>query len=133
MKEDAMGLDNGTEFKGEFGKVMAEYFVQVRNTAPYHPQTNGKIERLWGILRKLLRKRGELTSAMVDEVVEYYNTARVHRALRRIGFENHTPLDVWRQEELHWQYHLDNLGCEHWTERKWTRTTRAAEEKEDDD
>jgi transposase InsO family protein len=123
----AMVLDNGTEFKGEFARLMTALGIDAINTAPYHPQTNGKIERLWGILMSLLMKKGDLTTEKVEEVVQYYSEVRTHAGLRAIGYPDCTPLDVWRQEALHWQYHLDNLGCEHWTEVKYVKE-RAREE-----
>ena len=55
--------DRGLEFKNELVKgYLTGLGVEVRNTTPYHPQTNGKIERfhrtLKGMLRKLVNARG---------------------------------------------------------------------------
>jgi transposase InsO family protein len=49
--------DNGVEFKSE---QMKEFVKSIGgrkpvNSTPYHPQTNGHIERLWGTLKPKLR------------------------------------------------------------------------------
>jgi transposase InsO family protein len=55
-------------------------------STPYHPQTCGKIERLWQTLKKWLRAHGphrSLAALNKDLAVfaEHYNTRRPHRAL----------------------------------------------------
>lgn len=37
--------DNGSEFKGDYDKLLMTLGIQHKRTKPYHPQTNGKIER----------------------------------------------------------------------------------------
>jgi transposase InsO family protein len=59
---------------------------QVITSTPYHPQTCGKIERLWQTLKKWLRAHGPyVTLAALNAALlafaEYYNTRRPHRAL----------------------------------------------------
>ena len=55
--------------------------------APFHPQTCGKIERLWQTLKKWLRARpapgtiAELNE-LLDQFLAFYNHQRPHRALR---------------------------------------------------
>ena len=50
--------DNGTEFKGSlarehpFEKMCQELDIKHITTRPYRPQTNGKIEAFWRIIKK---------------------------------------------------------------------------------
>jgi transposase InsO family protein len=68
---------------------------RVITSTPYHPQTCGKIERLWQTLKKWLRAHGpfatlsDLNAALL-EFAEYYNTRRPHRALH-----GRTPAEVF--------------------------------------
>ena len=49
--------DRGLEFRNELVKgYLAALGVDVRNTTPYHPQTNGKVERFHRTLKAILRK-----------------------------------------------------------------------------
>jgi transposase InsO family protein len=68
---------------------------QVITSTPYHPQTCGKIERLWQTLKKWLTAHGpyatlsELNTALT-QFAEYYNQQRPHRALHA-----RTPAEVF--------------------------------------
>jgi putative transposase len=69
--------------------------------APYHPQTNGKVERYQQSLKKEVNQLSyeipsQLEQAIAD-FVEYYNYRRYHKAL-----DNVTPSDVLygRREEI---------------------------------
>lgn len=96
----AMSLtDNGLVYSGyRRGKSVAfevnlrALGVQPICSSPYHPQTCGKIERLWQTLKRWLRARDP--AANLDELAvlletfrRYYNTERPHRALHT----THTP------------------------------------------
>jgi len=91
----ALLSDNGS---GYLSHVFAGYLrlVGIRHivAAPYHPQTNGKIERYHRTLKgqvKLLVY--ELPSALEEAIagfVEYYNHRRYHE-----GVGNVTPADVY--------------------------------------
>jgi len=61
--------------------------------APYHPQTNGKVERYQQSLKKQVNQLpyelpGHLERA-IDDFVDYYNYRRYHKALGNV-----TPADV---------------------------------------
>jgi transposase InsO family protein len=69
--------------------------------APYHPQTNGKVERYQQSLKKEVNQLPyELPSHLeraIDDFVDYYNHRRYHKALGNV-----TPADVLhgRREEI---------------------------------
>jgi hypothetical protein len=61
--------------------------VTQKNGRPNHPQTQGKIERLWQTLKKWLAAQPAQPAtkadlqALLDAFTSYYNTARPHRSL----------------------------------------------------
>lgn len=96
--------DNGPQFMAKDFKEFLRFcgMSHVR-TSPYYPQSNGKLERMHGTLkRECIRPKcpGSLEEAreIVAEYVEYYNTKRLHSA---IGYV--TPQDILegRQAAIH--------------------------------
>ena len=94
--------DNGP---GYVSRVFREYlqFVGIKHTlaAPFHPQTNGKIERYHQTLKRDVNQVPydvpvELEAA-IGRFVEFYNHRRYHKALKDI-----TPADMLagRQDEI---------------------------------
>ena len=94
--------DNGS---GYISRLFREYLqlVGIRHilAAPYHPQTNGKLERYHQTLKRDVNQLpydvpGELEAA-IGKFVEFYNHRRYHKALRDI-----TPADMLagKQEEI---------------------------------
>lgn len=86
--------DNGS---GYISKAFQEYMqlVGIRHifAAPYHPQTNGKLERYHQTLKRRVNQvpydvPKELQSA-ITEFVDFYNYRRYHKALKDI-----TPSDM---------------------------------------
>ncbi|HUC79794.1 MAG TPA: integrase core domain-containing protein [Flavisolibacter sp.] len=87
--------DNGSEFgnrsvknkaKHPFERLLSEMGIRHRNTQPYRPQTNGKIERFWKTLYEDLLEDTDFGS--LDELKEelfhylaYYNHERHHQAI----------------------------------------------------
>jgi hypothetical protein len=71
------------------------------NCSPYHPQTNGKLERFHETLKARLNllvfTSPEALRAAMGEFIEYYNYRRYHE-----GIGNVTPADVYcrRREEI---------------------------------
>ncbi len=62
--------------------------VRQKNGKPNHPQTQGKVERLWQTLKKWLAAQhpqpadlGQL-QAQLDQFTSHYNTRRPHRSLQ---------------------------------------------------
>ena len=87
--------DNGAIFTGAyrngwvaFEKELAARGVLLRHSRPYHPQTQGKVERLHQTMKKWLGARSRARTladlqAQVDEFRSYYNEIRPHRAIGR--------------------------------------------------
>ncbi len=90
----ALLTDNGAVFTANSrrGKVVLESELQRlgvdgKHSAPYHPQTCGKVERFHQTLKKFLAKQAAPTSVallqlQLDTFRSYYNQQRPHRALR---------------------------------------------------
>ncbi|MBN2073923.1 MAG: transposase family protein [Dehalococcoidales bacterium] len=87
--------DNGA---GYLSQQITQYLrlVGIRHitTSPFHPQTNGKIERYHRTLKGEINQvpydmPGELKEAIM-EFIEYYNYRRYHE-----GLGNVTPYDVY--------------------------------------
>lgn len=87
--------DNGSEFgnrsvknkaRHPFERLLQEMGIKHRNTRPYRPQTNGKIERFWKTLYEDLIEDTDFTSVeeLKDELFKYlayYNHERHHQAI----------------------------------------------------
>lgn len=87
--------DNGPCFiSKELGAYLADHGMAHTRGRPYHPMTQGKIERYHRTLKNeiLLRNYyfpGELEEA-IQRFVQHYNHVRVHEAI-----DNLTPADVY--------------------------------------
>ena len=87
--------DNGSSYISE---ELAEWLEKQRMShvrgAPYHPQTQGKIERWHQTLKnRILLENYYLPGALETQIaafIEYYNHQRYHESL-----ENLTPADVY--------------------------------------
>jgi transposase InsO family protein len=92
------GLVYTTRFRGSrnaFEYLLTAMDVTQKNGHPYHPQTQGKIERFhqtlkrWLAARPLAQTSVELQTQL-DQFRTIYNEQRPHRALGR-----HTPQQAW--------------------------------------
>jgi putative transposase len=94
--------DNGPAFISEaLRQFLDKYKLTHIRGAPYHPQTQGKIERYHRSMKTIVKldtyySPSQLEQAIADFVV-YYNTRRYHEAL-----DNVTPVDVYagRRREI---------------------------------
>lgn len=93
--------DNGPQFVAkdfkEFIRVTGMTHVR---TAPYYPQSNGKIERWHGTLKQECIRPGVLLNLedarqVVDNYVKYYNTVRLNSAIGYI-----TPIDKLNGDDV---------------------------------
>lgn len=96
--------DNGGQFTGrEFRKFITDRGLTHVTTSPYYPESNGKIERFHGSIKKeCIRPRYLNDPQHAREVlapyIEYYNNERLHSALGYV-----TPADMLngRAETIH--------------------------------
>jgi transposase InsO family protein len=94
--------DNGPCYLSrELGAYLARHGMVHTRGAPYHPMTQGKIERYHRSLKNVVKLENHYTpwelERAVARFVEHYNHRRYHEAL-----ENVTPADVYfgRQAEI---------------------------------
>lgn len=94
--------DNGPAYHSkDLAKFLKERRIKHIHGSPYHPMTQGKIERWHRSMKNVVKLQNyyspsELEKA-IAEWVEYYNNKRYHEAL-----ENVTPADVYfgRDQEI---------------------------------
>ena len=98
--------DNGAIFTAESrgGRCAMETLllalgVTYKHGRPYHPQTQGKVERFHQTLKRWLAKQGEpadlaALQALLDRFRAYYNQVRPHRAIGR-----RTPAEAFAARE----------------------------------
>jgi transposase InsO family protein len=88
--------DNGLAFSGRLRGFEVDFEIRLRDagvraitSAPFHPQTCGKVERFQQTLKKWLRHQptahdlSEL-QAQLDRFRDFYNHRRPHRAIGRV-------------------------------------------------
>jgi transposase InsO family protein len=80
--------DNGKEFKGAFKDFCRQKNIKQLFTKPYHPQTNGKAERVIKTIKQMLRKHHfgsrEERRRILYAMVRYYNHLRPHQSLSNL-------------------------------------------------
>ena len=98
--------DNGSCFVGRGGRKkptgnwtptlfeneLLDLDIGLINSRPYHPQTNGKLERFHRSLEDEIWHYGDL-----DDYIEYYNTDRLHFSLDMDNYE--TPLMAFHNKK----------------------------------
>src|SRR4051812_5700679 len=87
--------DNAGAFRFVLAEALAEIGVSAGHSRPYHPQTNGKVERFHLTLKQWLDRqpRAATVTALqtqLDVFRHIYNHQRPHRSLDR-----QFPADVW--------------------------------------
>jgi putative transposase len=81
-KKNKKGERTLSLFEQELEKLGIEFWTSRRN----HPQTNGKVEKWFGTMKKRLKKH---TEESLQDFVKWYNEKRIHHAL---GYK--TPEEV---------------------------------------
>jgi len=87
--------DNGPCYiSKELGEYLADKEMMHTRGKPYHPQTQGKIERYHRTMKNVVKLRNyylpEELERELDLFVDYYNNKRVHESI-----DNVTPADVY--------------------------------------
>jgi transposase InsO family protein len=87
--------DNGAEYiSGQFNEYLRLVGIRHITASPFHPQTNGKIERyhrsLKGEINQLAYDMPSELKEAIRAFIEYYNYRRYHE-----GLGNVTPYDVY--------------------------------------
>ena len=111
--------DNGPCY---ISKELAEYLdkkdmVHTRG-APYHPQTQGKIERYHRTMKNVVKLRNyyypDELKRELERFVEYYNDERVHESLKNV-----TPADVYHGRNHEIQTSRQLLKMQTLRRRRW--------------
>jgi transposase InsO family protein len=94
--------DNGSCYvSNEFQKFISDKHMGHVRGAPYHPQTQGKIERYHRTMKNVVKLENyffpDELGASIEAFVNYYNNQRYHESLKNV-----TPADVYfgRAKEL---------------------------------
>ncbi len=87
--------DNAKAFRHVLAEALAELGVRAGHSRPYHPQTNGKVERFHQTLKRWLRGQEPAADlpelqAQLDLFRFIYNHQRPHRSINR-----QVPAHVW--------------------------------------
>ena len=87
--------DNGSCYvSGEFRKYLNTLCIKHVRGAPYHPMTQGKIERYHRSMKNIIKLTNyyspEELNDEISKFAEYYNHSRYHE-----GINNLTPADVY--------------------------------------
>jgi len=91
--------DNGYCFRSSFDALLISKEIIHKRCSVRHPQTNGKIERLWRSIKEELLSRTLIVSTknliwLLNEYITYYNNFRPHQ-----GIKNSIPLDKLNDRE----------------------------------
>ena len=111
--------DNGPCYiSKELGEYLAEKEMSHTRGKPYHPQTQGKIERYHRTIKNVVKLRNyylpEELEREIGRFVEYYNNERVHGAL-----DNVTPADVYHGRHHEIQTARQLLKMQTLRRRRW--------------
>ena len=90
--------DNGTENEGDFMKNLQEKGIEHVYTKPYHPQGNGKIERIWRDVNTFISNAETFDEVLAEtkKFVIAHNNALSHTTLESIhGVKPAFPIDFF--------------------------------------
>jgi len=93
-KRPRLLTDNGSCYVSkEFNKFIIDQKMDHVRGAPYHPQTQGKIERYHRTMKNIVKLENYFfpddLRASIESFVNYYNNERYHESLKNV-----TPADV---------------------------------------
>ena len=94
--------DNGSAYHSRvLAAFLTQWQMQHIHSAPYHPTTQGKIERWHRSMKNVVKLQNYYTPTQLEQAitawVAYYNHARFHESLNNV-----TPADVYfgREKEI---------------------------------
>jgi len=105
-------LDSGPAYLSkELKKFLKRKDIEHTRGAPYHPMTQGKIERYHRSLKNIVKLQhyyspSQLAEA-IDDFVEYYNNQRYHESL-----DNMTPASIYYGKEKEVQSEREKIKRE---------------------
>jgi len=114
--------DNGSCYvSSEFKKFISDEKMGHVRGAPYHPQTQGKIERYHRTMKNVVKLENyyfpDDLRAKLEDFVDYYNNKRYHESLKNV-----TPSDVYFDREKEILHQRKNVKIETIKERrKWNK------------
>lgn len=93
--------DQGSEFRGETAKLLRKYGISDSASMPYHPQSQGKIERTHRMLKRtimydILRAKG---GNWIRNLLKY--NAKINNSSKK-ELAWHTPFEVFYNRK-HWK------------------------------
>ena len=118
--------DNGSCYiSGEFKKFIEDVDLGHVQGAPYHPQTQGKIERYHRTMKNVVKLENyffpdELRAAL-ESFVHYYNNERYHESLG-----NMAPADVYFGRAMHIKSNRHQIKMKTLIERRKINKKRSA-------
>ena len=118
--------DNGSCYiSGEFKKFIEDVDLGHVQGAPYHPQTQGKIERYHRTMKNVVKLENyffpdELRAAL-ESFVHYYNNERYHESLG-----NMAPADVYFGRAMHIKSNRHQIKMKTLKERRKINKKRSA-------
>ncbi len=118
--------DNGSCYiSNEFNNYLTDNNMGHVQGAPYHPQTQGKIERYHRTMKNIVKLENyffpDELRAKLAEFVDYYNNQRYHEALGNV-----TPADVYFGRAKQIKIHRQEIKMKTLKERRETNKRKSA-------
>jgi putative transposase len=104
--------DNGPAYLSkDLKKFLKRKDIEHIRGAPYHPQTQGKIERWHRSMKNVVKLQNYYSPSQlveaIDDFVEYYNNQRYHESL-----DNMTPVSIYYGKQKEVQSERDKIKRE---------------------